>query len=77
MTIITDHSKKKDTKDEQPPEVNARVNLSRSRDDVPLNFKVPAKFKREFKTTAASRDISMVDLLQTCFQLWKEINSTK
>jgi len=38
----------------------------------PLNFKVPADFHREFKTYAAARSISMVDLLRRGFDLVKK-----
>ncbi len=38
----------------------------------PLNFKVPADFHREFKTYAAARSISMVDLLRRGFELVKK-----
>ncbi len=38
-----------------------------------LNFKVPAEFKKEFKSYAVDRDFpSMVDLLKTCFEYYKE-----
>ena len=73
MANIQSPPKKKGTKGTPPPETNASVNLTKTSGDyVPLNFKVPAEFKREFKTTAASHDMSMVDMLQTCFQFWKE-----
>jgi hypothetical protein len=39
---------------------------------TPLNFKVPAEFHREFKTYAAQRGISMLELLQEGFRLVKE-----
>lgn len=39
---------------------------------APLNFKVPVEFHREFKTYAAQRGVSMVDLLQEGFRLIKE-----
>ncbi|MEK7254487.1 MAG: hypothetical protein AAB316_07070 [Bacteroidota bacterium] len=56
-----------------PPPEETRRNLSRSADGDPtaLNFKVPAEFKREFKTYATQMDISMVQLLMECFQAYK------
>lgn len=36
-----------------------------------LNFKVDAKFSREFKMTATSRGMSMKELLEDCFAAWK------
>jgi hypothetical protein len=37
----------------------------------PLNFKVPAEFKREFKSYATQMDMSMVQLLQDCFEFYR------
>jgi hypothetical protein len=56
-----------------PPEFEAPANLSRSSDQDlrPLNFKVPAAFKREFKAYANEMDMSMVSLLMTCFEQYK------
>ncbi|MCF8243864.1 MAG: hypothetical protein K9J37_01890 [Saprospiraceae bacterium] len=56
-----------------PPEFEARINLSRNSDQDlrPLNFKVPAAFKREFKAYANEMDMSMVSLLVTCFEHYK------
>jgi len=44
-------------------------------DLVPLQFAVPADFKRDFKTTAASKGKTMVDVLKEAFDLWKQENS--
>ncbi|MCA2968475.1 MAG: hypothetical protein INH43_08170 [Acidobacteriaceae bacterium] len=38
---------------------------------TPLNFRVPAKFHREFKIYAVQNGMSMVELLQQSFQLMK------
>ncbi len=56
-----------------PPELEASTNLTREPDQElkPLNFKVPAEFKREFKTYATQLDMSMVDLLQACFEFYR------
>ena len=56
-----------------PPEFEAPANLARSADQDlrPLNFKVPAAFKREFKAYANEMDMSMVGLLTTCFENFK------
>ena len=56
-----------------PPELEASTNLTRTpnEDLKPLNFKVSAEFKREFKTYAAVNDMSMVQLLQDCFEHYK------
>ena len=58
-----------------PPPLNKTVeNLDRPEPtgQAPLNFKVPDDFKREFKTYAASRGISMTKLLMDGFALVKE-----
>lgn len=56
-----------------PPAFEASTNLTREPDQElkPLNFKVPAEFKREFKTYATQMDMSMVDLLQACFEFYR------
>lgn len=61
------------TKGTPPPDFEASTNLSRNSDQElkPMNFKVPAAFKREFKTYATEMDMSMVDLLQQCFYFYK------
>ena len=57
-----------------PPETEASTNLTRTPDEdlKPLNFKVKADFKREFKTYATVNDMSMVKLLQDCFEYYKQ-----
>ncbi len=40
-----------------------------------LNFKVPPEFHREFKTYAASHDISMTALLIEAFNILREQNT--
>tara|TARA_R110002033_G_scaffold171199_1_gene218025 strand:- start:8481 stop:8729 length:249 start_codon:yes stop_codon:yes gene_type:complete len=39
---------------------------------VPLNFKIDAELKKEFKTFATAHDLSMVDLLKNAFEFYKE-----
>jgi hypothetical protein len=41
---------------------------------TPLNFKVPAEFRREFKTYAAQHDMSLSRLLQQSFHWFKKNN---
>ena len=57
-----------------PPEFEASANLNRTPNEnlKPLNFKVSAEFKREFKTYATVNDMSMVQLLQDCFEYYKQ-----
>jgi hypothetical protein len=41
-------------------------------DTETLNFKVAAEFKREYKVYAASRGMTMIDLLEQSYQIYKE-----
>lgn len=38
----------------------------------PLNFKVPARFRREFKTYAAAHDMKLNELLQRAFASYRQ-----
>lgn len=69
--------KNRTTKGIPPPADKPSQNLTKveSSSNVPLNFKVRAEFHREFKTYAAQHDISMLELLERCFEAYKE--STK
>ncbi len=65
----------KKTRKGAPPALNRTVgNLDKPAPSelTPLNFKVPVEFHREFKTYAAQRGMSMVELLQQGFQLVKQ-----
>lgn len=55
-----------------PPQVTSN-NLTKTTDYEmrPLNFKVPADFKKEFKGYAMEMDITMVELLQRSFRDFK------
>ena len=58
-----------------PPSTSATVgNLDKAEPTrlTPLNFKVPAEFRREFKTYAAQHDLSLSKLLQESFRVLKE-----
>lgn len=39
---------------------------------VPLNFRVAASFRREFKTYAASHDMKLNRLLRECFEAYRQ-----
>ena len=43
----------------------------------PLNFKVTAEFKREFKMAALEQDQKLVEFLESCFEYYKKHESTK
>ncbi len=38
----------------------------------PLNFKVPARFRREFKTYAAAHGMKLNELLQRSFEAYRQ-----
>jgi hypothetical protein len=40
---------------------------------VPLNFRLPASFRRDFKTYAARHDMKLNQLLRECFQAYREV----
>lgn len=69
-------SKKRNRKGVPPPAEDRFVeNLRKTPSGVlkDLNFKVPADFKKDFKGYAHEHDFpSMVDLLKTCFEYYKE-----
>ena len=55
----------------QPTE-EASQTLSQTGELIGLNFKIEPEFRREFKTYAAERNLSMVDLLKESFALHKD-----
>jgi hypothetical protein len=60
---------------EAPPQLEeAPRNLEKAppQDTETLNFKVVAEFKREYKVYAASRGMTMIDLLEQSYQIYKE-----
>ena len=70
-------SKKPTSRKGAPPTIeeasnNLEVNQTPVVERKDLNFKVAADFKTEFKTYAASRGISMVDLLYQMFSEYKQ-----
>lgn len=60
-------------KGEPPPPSTVAGNLDKPESEalVPLNFKVPATFRKDFKLSAAANDINMVELLFKAFALYK------
>jgi len=53
----------------QPPQVLGKRNAASS---IPLNFKVPEEFRREFKTYAAQHSKKLNQLLFDAFAALKE-----
>jgi len=56
------------------PPAPAPATKERSHDEAlaPLNFKVPARFRREFKTYAAAHDMKLNELLQRSFEAYRQ-----
>ena len=60
-------------KGEPPSQGNTMGNLDKPVQDqlVPLNFKVPDAFRRDFKIFAAQHGMDMVEVMQEAFMLYK------
>ena len=43
-----------------------------SKELVPLNFRIPATFRRAFKTYAAEHDMKLNELLRRCFEAYRQ-----
>ena len=67
--IAKPSSKAKGTKGQ--PVTQTTDNLE-SEELAPLNFKVSKSFKRDFKTYASERDISMRELLEKAFRQYRD-----
>ena len=53
-------------------EASQNLDKTPKEEPVPLNFKVPAEFKHDFKLYALEQGISMVKLLERCFNHYKQ-----
>jgi len=38
---------------------------------TPLNFRIPASFRRAFRTYAATHDLKLNELLRLCFEAYR------
>lgn len=67
-------NKKKKGKGEPPPENRPSANLKKSNPGElkPMNFSVPAEFRKEYKRFAVDNDMTMVELLSTSFSYYKD-----
>lgn len=67
---------RKNKKGEPPPKEETKKNLSKPDMGkiVPLNFRVPAGFKRDFKIASANYGITQSELLQKAFEEWQSRN---
>ena len=64
-------NQEKESRRGAPASVAGSLGKGESAALTPLNFKVPEKFHREFKTYAAQHGVSMLALLQEGFRLVK------
>lgn len=62
---LTPTSKKNEAKKKSHP---SKLDIEKI---VPLNFRVPAGFKRDFKIAAANYGITQSELLQRTFEAWQ------
>lgn len=62
---------------ETAPVENVRKTRKKTDRTVPLNFKVTAEFKKEFKKIAFEKDLKQVELLEKCLELYKKHEITK
>lgn len=74
MAINTPPPPKANRKGEPPAHTETRKNLSKPEPakTVPLNFRIPAEFKRDFKIAAATNSITQSELLQQAFAEWRK-----
>ena len=79
MKLKIDPPENKKSKLGTPPQIGepkiANLNKHPSCKLVPMNFYVPADFKREYKIYAAEQDMNMVDVLKSSFDLYKRHNN--
>lgn len=63
----------------EAPETAPIARKTRKKTDrtEPLNFKVTAEFKKEFKTIAFEQELKQVELLEKCLELYKKHEITK
>lgn len=66
-------SLRRSAKGEPPASVASRNNLAKPEPNatVPLNFKVPASFRRDFKHMAADYGVTQSELLQRLFAAFR------
>ena len=53
----------------------AKAGAARGKEALaPLNFRISATFRREFKTYAANHDLKLNELLRLCFDAYRKAN---
>jgi hypothetical protein len=58
----------------EPASTPERAEKGRGEALLPLNFRVGASFRREFKTYAAAHDLKLNELLRRCFAAYRQQN---
>ena len=73
MAKVPPPKKPKSAKGAPPPTGKIVGNLEKAEPTalVPLNFRVPSEFRRDFKIEAARRDVQMNELVQMAFEALK------
>jgi hypothetical protein len=72
LGLMAKANRQKEPQNDAPASVTGSSGKGEPATLTPLNFKVPEKFHREFKTYAAQHGVSMLELLQEGFRLVKE-----
>jgi HicB family len=77
MAKVPPPKKPKSTKGAPPPTVSTAGNLDKPEPValVPLNFRVPSEFRKEFKIYAAQQGVPMNELVQKAFVALKDKNA--
>lgn len=74
MAINVPQPPKANKKGEPPSRDETRRNLAKPDpvENVPLNFRVPAEFAKDFRIACAVHDLHQYELLQQAFEEWKK-----
>lgn len=75
MVDIKKPNKKKSLGTPPTPEESSvnSDNLAKPEPDqlVPMNFKVPSEFRKQYRILAGTHDVSMTDILKESFELYR------
>ncbi|NER07146.1 MAG: hypothetical protein F6K17_33500, partial [Okeania sp. SIO3C4] len=63
--------KKKGTPPKLEEPLKGNLDKRSANELVPLNFKVPPEFKKEYRLYAAEKEMSLVDILKNSFEVMK------
>jgi hypothetical protein len=59
---------------EEAPTATGKGSTKEREELTPLNFRIPASFRREFRTYAATHDLKLNELLRLCFDAYRKAN---